>query len=291
MTSDRETTRVVREWAREFETRLPDRVLDAVLDQLPITPQRRRWSLASAFAGPLVPIGLAAAAALVAVLVTLNVMGIPNIGGPGPSPQPSSTPDVRSTLLFWSGQQLPAGEYVIDEPFPVRMQMTVPEGWEVFGVTEGVASICNEDCQLPRRAGVAVWVVDNVYTDACDPAGFADPPIGSSVEDLVAALGALPRHTATALRADAVGGRPATYLELTADADPGDCALAGYRAWTAGGDDIRQSPPGDRDRLWILEVDGVRLMVDIAFPPDATSDVIAELAGIVDSIRFEQGGG
>ena len=290
MTSDRDTTREVREWARGFETQLPDRVLDAVLDQLPVTPQRRRWSLASAFAGPLVPIGLAAAA-LLAVLVGLNVVGVPNIGGPGPTAQPSSTPDVRSTLLFWTGQQLPAGEYLVDEPFPVPLRITVPNGWEAFGVSEGVASICNEDCQLPRRAGMAIWVVDNVYIDGCDPASLADPPIGASVQDLVAALRSLPRHQATEPQTDAVGGRPATYLELTADADPGDCALAGYRAWTAGGEDIRQSPPGDRDRLWILEVEGVRLMVDIAFPPDTSPEVIAALTAMVESLRFESGGG
>lgn len=290
MTSDRETARVVREWAREFETQLPDRVLDAVLDQLPVTPQRRRWSLATIAAAPMLPVGLAAAAALVAILVGLNVVRIPNIGGPGPSVEPSSTPDVRSTLLFWTGRQLPAGEYVIDEPFPVRARITVPDGWEVFTVSDGVASICNEDCELPRRAGMAIWVVENVFTDGCDAASVADPPIGGSVEDLVAALGALPRHTATLPQPASVGGLPATYLELSADADPGDCALAGYRAWTAGGDDVRQSPPGDRDRLWILEVDGVRVMVNIAFPPDTTDEELAELSGVVGSLRFEMGG-
>ncbi|MDQ2674018.1 MAG: hypothetical protein M3Y40_05130 [Chloroflexota bacterium] len=291
MTSDRETTRLVREWAREFETQLPDRVLDAVLDQLPVTPQHRRRPLASAFAGPLVPIGLAAAAALVAVLVTLNVVGTPNIGGPGPSADPSATPGVESSLLFWSGRELPAGDYVVDEPFPIRVTLTVPDGWEAFGVREGVASICNEDCELPRRAGLAIWAVENVYTEPCDTSGLADPPIGTSVDDLVTALGSLPRHQATAPVASTVGGLPATYLELEADADPGDCALAGYRAWTAGGEDVRQSPPGDRDRLWILEADGVRVMVDVAYPPDTGPEEIAELMAIVDSIRFEPGGG
>ena len=45
MSTDRETTRVVRSWLEEGVTRLPDRVLDVVLDQVPTTPQRRRfWS-------------------------------------------------------------------------------------------------------------------------------------------------------------------------------------------------------------------------------------------------------
>ena len=43
MSTDRETTRIVRAWLEEGVTALPDRVLDAVLDQVPATPQRRAW--------------------------------------------------------------------------------------------------------------------------------------------------------------------------------------------------------------------------------------------------------
>ena len=43
MHTDRDTTRLVRSWLEEGATALPDRVLDAVLDQVPATPQRRSW--------------------------------------------------------------------------------------------------------------------------------------------------------------------------------------------------------------------------------------------------------
>ena len=43
MSTDRETTRIVRAWLEEGAMALPDRVLDAVLDQIPATPQRRSW--------------------------------------------------------------------------------------------------------------------------------------------------------------------------------------------------------------------------------------------------------
>jgi len=38
MSTDRDTTRIVRSWLDEGVTVLPDRVLDAVLDQVPATP-------------------------------------------------------------------------------------------------------------------------------------------------------------------------------------------------------------------------------------------------------------
>ena len=43
MSTDRDTTRIVRSWLEEGVTALPDRVLDTVLDQVPATPQRRSW--------------------------------------------------------------------------------------------------------------------------------------------------------------------------------------------------------------------------------------------------------
>ena len=45
MSTDRDTTRIVRSWLEEGRTTLPDWVRDDVFDQLPATPQRRsRWT-------------------------------------------------------------------------------------------------------------------------------------------------------------------------------------------------------------------------------------------------------
>ena len=41
MSTDRDTTRIVRSWLEEGRTTLPDWVRDDVLDRLPATPQRR----------------------------------------------------------------------------------------------------------------------------------------------------------------------------------------------------------------------------------------------------------
>ena len=41
MSTDRDVTQSVRSWLEDGVTRLPDNILDAVLDELPTTPQRR----------------------------------------------------------------------------------------------------------------------------------------------------------------------------------------------------------------------------------------------------------
>ena len=82
---------------------------------------------------------------------------------------------------------LAPGTYVVTRVEPFEIMITVPEGW----VRETTPSMVWSD------AGSAAYVefvaVDNVYADpfACDPVGL-DPPVGPTVDDLVAALAALP---------------------------------------------------------------------------------------------------
>jgi hypothetical protein len=40
------------------------------------------------------------------------------------------------------------------------------------------------------------------------------------------------------------------------------------------------------DRIWALDVDGERLVVDASYLPEATQQDRAELESVVDSIRF-----
>jgi hypothetical protein len=94
--SDRETERIVRSWLSEGTARLPDRVLDAVLDEVPSTPQRRAWWPAwrSERMNNTLRIAIAAAAVLVIAFIAINILpGFSGgIGGPAVSPTPSPTP-------------------------------------------------------------------------------------------------------------------------------------------------------------------------------------------------------
>jgi hypothetical protein len=94
MSTDRETTRLVRSWLEEGVTALPDRVLDAVLDQVPATPQRRPWWPTRRIAqmNRFLPATVAAAAVLVVALIVYNVLLRSNAttGGP-PSPLAEGT--------------------------------------------------------------------------------------------------------------------------------------------------------------------------------------------------------
>jgi len=94
MSTDRETASIVRSWLEDGVTRLPDRVLDTVLDQLPATPQRRpRWAAwrpnSMSF---YTKVAVAAAAVLVVALAGYQLLPRNgSVGGPttGPSPTPT----------------------------------------------------------------------------------------------------------------------------------------------------------------------------------------------------------
>ena len=44
--------------------------------------------------------------------------------------------------------------------------------------------------------------------------------------------------------------------------------------------------PGERDRVWILDVDGQRLVIDAPEMPGQTAEARAEVQGILDSIHI-----
>ena len=43
----------------------------------------------------------------------------------------------------------------------------------------------------------------------------------------------------------------------------------------------------DPDRIWIIDVDGLRFVIDAAMAPDAPAEIQPELQQIVDSIEIE----
>lgn len=97
MSTDRETTRIVRSWLEEGVTALPDRVLDTVLDQLPATPQRRSWWPAWRTNPMNTYAKLLAAAAAILVVAVVGYQFLPRNGGSGG--QPTIAPSPSPALL------------------------------------------------------------------------------------------------------------------------------------------------------------------------------------------------
>jgi len=292
MSTDRDTTRIVRSWLRDDEHQSADRVLDAVLDRLDTTPQRRTtWWPArrTSDMNKFVVLGVAAAAVLLIVFIGVQLTGTPNLGGllPTPavteSPQPDSpTPSPTDpTAGFPSSGLVPVGRHsmiVGGVPLSIEVANT---GWTAQG-----------GFRMYRNAGVSAFIFwtggtpDRVYSDPC--AGVEGPIMGSDIAALAAAVAAVPGTDLVAGPTDmTIGGRPAQHVVLTVREDVA-CGAGGEGMLLWGNEDGGRWPDalGDEIRVWIIDSgDGV-VWIDAETPPGQT-DVAQEMEQIVESIEFE----
>jgi hypothetical protein len=168
--------------------------------------------------------------------------------------------------------------------------VVAPSGWTLFknfGVTN--------DC-----CGVGFWDVGKVARDPCHSTGHLYDP-GPTVDDLVAALEAQATRHATPATDVTLAGYSGKYLEwsvpkdmvVTGDGDFAGCDVQsdGHRnfvSWEgAGGIGQRwQQMAGQVDRLWVLDVNGQRLVVDANYTPGTKQAQRDEEDQIVQSLQF-----
>jgi len=311
MTADRDVTRIVRTWLEAGTTTLPDRVLDEVLDRLPATPQRRppwpTWRLTNMPA----PIRAAIAAAAIGLFSVLGISVMPPPTTPvGPYAEASPTPSIapgspvplpggplepgRYTTRLFVG---PTTELCMAPPQPdcvnpteddtVRVSYTIPDGWSAIERTLWLTDGHNSP---PGGAGLdfgrGPWLHSQpCLTDeqiALDNAP-ADIEVGPGVDDFATALAEHPLLDTTSPVDVTLDGYSGKYLDLQVPLDLSDCAQ--YYVWEPG---IYAQGPGHRWHIWILDVDGVRVVMTAYDYAETTPERRAQLASIVDSIDLER---
>jgi hypothetical protein len=322
VSTDRDVDRIVRSWLEEGVTALPDRVLDAVLDQVPTTSQRRSWWSARRLNEMNNALKIAIVAAAVVVIAVVGFNLVPRrggIGGPGPSPIATPTPTPTQTptptpsplpsgvLTEFPEGPLAAGTYTL-APYTatgegmchvppqsgctettaddtIRFTMTVPDGWNAFGPW-----VMFESNQPPTGAGTAfirgAWLLS-------DPCKFDTPwiPVGPTVADFVNAVANHPLLDTTTPVDVTLAGYSGKYFDLQVPADISNCEVEPgtseppiYRPWEPG---VYAQGPGQRWHMWVLDVDGVRVVVQSFDYAGTSAAHRAELQAIVNSIRIE----
>jgi hypothetical protein len=223
---------------------------------------------------------------------TTTSVPTPSVSAGAATPTAQATP----SALGRTEGDLEAGTHILDltaldhllgtGPGPTQLpkiEITVPDGWY------------NGGGWVVRTTGdfvvaVMFWDVDEVYPTPCKWAGkpMVDP--GRDVDGLVSVLADQPLRNATAPTDVVLDGFSGTYLELSVPTDVAfsDCDEGFFESWTGNGwaSDRYQQAPGQIDRLWILDVEGERLVVDASYVPGATEQDLNELADVVESIRF-----
>jgi hypothetical protein len=162
----------------------------------------------------------------------------------------------------------PGGTYLFedDQRLP-HLSMTVPDGWTIEGrMLRG------------ERSGVEFMIIDQP-AKCFDASGNAiEAQIGPNVDDLVTFAAGQQMTKISENTAVSLDGYRGRYLEYT------------NTFWDDGRNCDGPVWPliHEFNQVWILDVDGVRLVID-AYSPAASSDSVrAELRQAVESIHFER---
>lgn len=239
----------------------------------------------------------------------------PRMSAPPAPGDPSPTSAVQDVMEIEYFAPLEPGTYSIDPDVDpstsLRVLYEIPaKGWlRYFGAAkpaeEGTACSSNGCPGHPSHVSVSITTVTNLVRHGCRDHSWADPPVGPSVDDLATALADLPPFRVTSPPKDVTTyGYSGKHLELTVpdlpvEGDPGDdrrftgCVDGNLKSWvgaidTEPGDAYYgYTGPGFREELWILNVDGTRLVIAAERSPGSPRKDVAEMRTVLDSIRIE----
>ncbi len=299
MSTDRETSRIVRSWLEEGVTTLPDRVLDAVLDQVPATPQRRSWWPARRIAlmTSYSRIGIAAAAVIVVALVGYSVL--PGLGGPGATPTPTPAPVASSapTADATSAPRLPegpvnAGTYSLDNAPAITVD-----------IPAGMSSCCQGFAIFPTADDSISFLYDDVTTITVygDPCDSESTPVSEprGAQSIAAAIAAQPDRQGTQPEAVTVGGRPGFHVRITvpdnlnvtsqSDGDDTfvDCDGGEFRTYATRAGVRYQQRLSQIDDIYLVDVGSSTVLFDLFSYPETAASGRETLNVLLGSVRIE----
>jgi hypothetical protein len=317
MSTERDTTRIVRSWLEEGRTTLPDWVRDDVMDRLPSTPQRRSRGTARRF----LTMPTAAKTAIAAAAVILVAVGafalLPRESGPGaPGPTPTTAPTTNPTAepsaaisFVPPSGRIDPGTYRMGED--ASIVLTIPEGWfarnestdrrgpsessyptgtDIRKHREGLGVDGPEAPDLSQPGEQQIWVdasdLIRAYPDACDSSTEILPePAGPTVDDLVSALRAQEGSDTSEPVNVTVGGRQVQRFEITSDEaiDVSTCQDGTARVWYSDAYGFMHAPA----TVYMVQTDAGRIVFGFGHADDTSAADIAELDAIVDSMVIE----
>jgi len=206
-----------------------------------------------------------------------------------PSASETSTAPSSAQALGLVDGDLRPGVYTASTIPPARIVLTVPDGWRTVQDLKGFSGIVKgtlgDQPQTSDFRAIAFWTIGTVFVDPCARTPRT-PPVGTTVEDLAQAFSEIPSTKSTIPVQTTVGGYPAANLQLTLDLTL-PCHPSGFTLWPGR----YAQGPGERDDLWIVDVEGTRLVVLAEWLPGVTDGDLAEIREIVDSIAIMPAGG
>jgi hypothetical protein len=311
MTTPRNLNELIRTYLQEDQAaghpEVPDHVYSAIRDGIAHTRQRAViGSVGVPDMNKFLVMGLGAAAMVAFVLIGANLLGSGN-PPPGVAPTGSAVPSVEPV----GDLELPEGSLLLWDGTPAGVSITVTISGDGWWGTPGLGWFTNNNEPHPPGTGMIVYgSVEEyyVYVDPCHWRTTMPETPATTVDEVVAALKGQTSGTeddhelfgawATEPTDISVDGYSGKSITLHA---PGvfshDCDLDQH-AYFATEDDsparylVRGGPEvvgmqGQNDEMWIVDVDGAVVVLDMGYEPSTPPAVVDELRGILESTTFD----
>lgn len=303
MKTPRNPDRLIRTYLQEDQApgqpQVPDHVYNAIRDGIEQTRQRAViGSMGVPDMNKFLAIGLGAAAVVAVLLIGSNLLGSsspPPGGQPSASVAPSEAPSVAPTAP--AGGQ-PEGPHVLVDSVDGRPGITVTIAAPLWygEPSGGVLEWGDGGADPPDGAGTIVFTESDefyVFGDPCDWSSTRPDTPATTVEALVEALGNQASRDASAPEAITVDGYAGQRITLHVpdDAVFSSCDEGFFGTFGFAGDD--PSPyryhqgPGQIDEMWVLDVNGMIVLMDGAYYAATEPTVVDELHAILQSATFD----
>jgi len=223
---------------------------------------------------------------LLGLAVLVALVGCTSNAGSGDTPATSRATAPATTSPadrpLETGEPVPevmtGGRYLFG-PFGDTASLTIvatgPKGWVGYPswAMDGPEPV---RADAPTGIGISFFSANGVYSDPCHwdvrgtgRADIGDVVVGPTVDDLVAALRANTFYTSSVARPVTIDGYAGQELELQlpyhpfTSCDKDDPADSGGHAFVFSGSGLYAQGPGNRWHLYVLDVEGARLIAVI----------------------------
>jgi hypothetical protein len=308
MTTRQELDRSISAWLdAEAPRRAPDDVLEASRDRIRNTRQRRLWwparrpSDMNNFAKALFATAAVVAIAVVAINLlpgggSGSVQPTPSIS-PTVPPTPSMSPTPEPTASLVTHAFTPFGPGGFDDKDPRAASITftfdAPASWKPYGLggsdagPDEALGVWIDGNGPPDGATLAFYPGSGLFSDPClteeEADAQADVPVGPTVDDLVTALVDHPSLDVTSPVDVTLAGYSGKYLDLQV---PDDISACAYYSPMNLDVHIYAQGPGQRWHMWVLDVDGVRVLVETNDYAGTSAQRLAEEQAMIDSLEI-----
>jgi hypothetical protein len=256
---------------------LPDRVVDAVLDEVHRTRQRavlgpwRTSRMNSAL-----KLAIAAAAVIVVALAGFTLLPR-NQSGVGGTSSPSSTPpgepaSPAASPLSKAFEMTVNGS---EKAVPRNLTVQLPDGW-----SNAVwwASPANDD-----SSNLSFSLVSNTFSEPCEYI-LRSPQVDQTIESVATGFSEISGTTATAPVRATIAGMEAMYVEAEA---PESLPCDPFWWWESTPGDGNNPSAGQTLRIWVVDAGGQVVAIMTRTHPGTSAETQEQLDAALETIVFD----